>query len=201
MSAPPARSAPPAPIDLAAAGLEVTVYEVQVPEERIADLEAQALETQAATPQALAKALAAFGKTKILYKIDQTVNLYGEQIMLNTSEPMVTGSRTSGPGGIMNSIAYQQVGLLVSLSASTPKGSAHKLVAQVNFQLSALADSGVEISPQVKATSIRNVQLSHSETPRFGTPSVLLNVSAPRGGDKGPPVAYVIRYVFRELKR
>jgi len=50
-------------------------------------------------------------------------------------------------------ITYQQVGLLVSLSASTPKDSAHKLVAQVSFQLSALADSGVEISPQVKATA------------------------------------------------
>ena len=65
--------------------------------------------------------------------------------------------------------------------------------------MAALADSGVEIAPSVKAPRIRNLQLSHSETPRFGMPVVLLNVSASPGGDAAPPTAYVIRYVFREV--
>ena len=70
----------------------------------------------------------------------------------------------------------------------------------MNFELAALADSGVELSQGVKATSIRNMQLSHSETPRYGKSLVLLNVSAPQGNAQATPVAYVIRYILRETK-
>jgi len=190
------------PTEMAPARFEVTVYEVQVPENRLAELEAPALEAKATTAQDLAKALGEFGKTKVLYMIDQTVNLYGESIMLSTSEPMVTGTSRMGPGPAINSITYQQAGLVVNLAASPPPQDPPRkqLPVQVNFELSALADSGVEIGPEVKATRIRNMHLSHSETPRFGKPLVLLNVSAPAGADPAPPVAYVVRYVFRELK-
>jgi len=191
------------PIEIAPARFEATVYEVQVPEQRIADLDAQALEAKAPTAQDLAKALAEFGKVKVLYKIDQTVNLYGESIMLSTSEPMVTGTHGRESGPSMNSITYMEAGLIVNLSASAPPEDppGKELCVQANFELSALADSAVEIAPQVKATSIRKMDLRHSETPRFGKPLVLLNVSAPGGGDQAQPVAYVIRYVFSEIKR
>jgi hypothetical protein len=193
--------APRPPTDVAPARFEATVYEVQVPENRIADLDARALEAKAATSETLAKALADLGKTRVLNKIDQTVNLYGESIMLGTSEPMVTNTRMTASGQSLNSVTYQQVGLIVNFAASAPpKGSPRKgLDVQVNFQMSALADSGVEISPKVKASSIRTMHLNHSETPRFGKPVVLLSVSAP-SGDKVPPVAYVVRYVFSETK-
>jgi hypothetical protein len=101
--------------------------------------------------------------------------------------------RESGPS--MNSITYMEAGLIVNLSASAPPEDppGKGLCVQANFELSALADSAVEIAPQVRATSIRKMNLRHSETPRFGKPLVLLNVSAPGGGDKAQPVAYVIR--------
>jgi multidrug efflux pump subunit AcrA (membrane-fusion protein) len=57
-----------------------SVYEVQVPENRVADLDARSLESKAATAQSLAKALAEIGQTKVLCKVDQTVNLFGESI-------------------------------------------------------------------------------------------------------------------------
>jgi len=190
------------PTAVAPAHFEVTVYEVLVPEARIAELEALALEAKAATAQELAKALGEFGQTKVLYRIDQTVNLYGENITLGSNEPMVTGVRRQEPGSTINTITYQHVGLIVSLAANPPVPDAPRkeLNVQVNLELAALADSGIEIAPQVKASRIRNLQLSHSETPRFGRPWVLLNVSAPPAGDKTPPVAYVVRYVFREVK-
>jgi hypothetical protein len=198
----PMMPAPRPPTDVAPARFEAAVYEVQVAENRIVDLEAEALETKAVTLQDLAKALQDFGKTKLLYKIDQTVNLYGENIMLGTREPMVTGTRKTDTGGAINTITYQEVGLIVNLSANPPPPESPRkgLHVQVHFQLSAIAASSVEIAPEVKASSIRNLQLSHSETPRFGKPLVLLNVASPTGGDKAPPVAYVVRYVFRELK-
>ncbi len=190
------------PAEVAPARFEVAVYEVQVPEGRVADLEAQRLEAKAATPQELAGALQEFGKTRVLYKIDQTVNLYGESIVLTSNEPMVTGSRQMDSGSAINTITYQQVGLTVNLSASPPPPESPRkgLDVQVNVELSTLADSGVEIAPKVRASSIRTMQLSHSETPRFGKPLVLLNVSASGGGEKVQPVAHVVRYVFREIK-
>lgn len=192
--------APPPPTEIAPARFEATVYEVQIPGDRIADLEAPTLEAKASTVQGLGKALQSFGSPKVLYKIDQVVNLYAESITLGTSEPMVTGSRRMDSGSAINSITYQQVGLIVNLSASSPPKDppGKDLAVQVKFELSALAESGVELAPQVRANSIRSVQLSHSETPRFGNPVVLLNVCALSGSDQA--VAYVIRYRFSESK-
>jgi hypothetical protein len=107
------RPAPPAPVDIAPARFEAVVYEVEVPENRIADLDAQALEAKAATVRDLATALETFGRAKILYKIDQTANLYGETITLTTTEPMITATRQMDAGGSIN----QQVGLIVNLLA------------------------------------------------------------------------------------
>ena len=195
-------SAMPPPTEVAPARFEATVFEVQIPENRIADLDAQALENKAGTGQSLAKALADFGPTKALYKVDQTVNLFGESITLGTSQPMVTGTRMTESGQTINSITYQQVGLVINLSANPAPPDATKKIpdTQVDFHLAVLTDSGVELAPKVKASSTRNVELSHSETPKFGRACVLLNVSAATGSAATPATAYVVRYVFSETK-
>ncbi len=201
LSRPPMAARPPA--EVAPARFEATVFEVEVPEARIVELDAKALEAKAATAQDLAKALAEFGKTKVLHKIDQTVNLYGESILLGTHEPMITGTRQMESGRGFNSVTYQEVGLVVNFAASPPPPESPRkdLNVQVNFNLSTMADSGVELSPGLKASSIRSVQFSQTGTPRFGRPSVLLNVSAASGGDnKALPTAYVVRYVLNEAK-
>jgi hypothetical protein len=191
-----------APTDVAPARFEATVYEVQVPENLIAGLDAQELEAKAATAQDLAKALAEFGKTRALYKIDQTVNLYDEKVNLGTQEPTVTSTRMTETGSAINTVMYQRVGLIVGIAGNPPpKDSKRKgLDVCITFELSALADSGVELSPKVKAAVTRSMHLSHGETPRFGRPRVMLNVSGPGGGEKAQPVAYVIRYMFSEIK-
>jgi hypothetical protein len=192
----------PPPTNIAPARLEVTIYEVQVPEDRTADLYTLSLEPRAATAQSLAQALAEFGKTKVLYRIDQSVNLYSESISLVTSEPMVTGTRISSTGTALNTVTYQNVGLVVNISASAPqKDSPRKgLATQVSFTLAAIVDNDVIIAPNVKASSIRKVQINHSELPRFGKPVVQLNVSAPAGDDSTFSTAYVVRYVFNSLQ-
>lgn len=190
------------PSEVAPARFEAAVYEVRVPEARLAELEAPALEARAATVPDLAKALGEFGETRLLYKLDQTVNLYGESIVMGSQEPMVTGSRRMDSGPAINTVTYQEVGLIVKLAADPPAPDAPRKepAVQVNFELSAMTDSGVEIAPSVKAQRIRNLQLSHSETPRFGRPMVLLHVAAAPGNAEAPPTAYVIRYVFREVR-
>lgn len=188
------------PTAVVPARFEATVYELQLPNARVADFEAPAIAARAATGAELLQALAEFGETKVLYKIDQTVNLYGESITMGSREPMVTGSRQTGAGGAINSVTYQEVGLIVNLAAnpSVSEAPSTSFPVQVSFELSALADTGIEIAPSVRAARIRNLQLSHSETPRYGTPVVLLNASATPGTDQAPLTANIVRYVFHE---
>ena len=192
----------PPPTNVAPARFEATVYELEIPENRIADLDAAKLESSAATPQSLTGALRAFGTPKVLYKVDQTVNLYGENITLGTQEPTVSGTSMNARGMRVNSIMFQNVGLVTRIAAAVPliAGRIADLKVQLNFQLSVIAPSNVELSDGVPATSVRTVALSQSGTPKFGTPSVLVTVSAAAAGEKSPPVAYIIRYQFTQPK-
>jgi hypothetical protein len=195
---PPPTPATP-PTNVAAARFEATVYELEIPENRIADLDADHLEGSAATPQALATALGAFGTPKILYKVDQIVNLYGENISLGTQVPLITGALDDGSGKPHNLISYTSVGLVTRISAA-PSNAIKPPVphVQLNFLLSVLADSDVPISDTVNGKNIRSVQLSQSGTPTFGKPTVLVTVNAADANAKTRPVAYIVRYLFTQ---
>jgi beta-lactamase regulating signal transducer with metallopeptidase domain len=195
---PPPTPATP-PTNVAAARFEATVYELEIPENRIADLDADRLEGSAATPQALATALGAFGTPKILYKVDQIVNLYGENISLGTQVPLITGALDDGSGKPHNLISYTSVGLVTRISAA-PSNAIKPPVphVQLNFILSVLADSDVPISDTVNGKNIRSVQLSQSGTPTFGKPTVLVTVNAADANAKTRPVAYIVRYLFTQ---
>ena len=194
--------ASPPPTNVAPARFEATVYELEVPENRIADLDAAKLESTAATPQALAAALGAFGTPKILYKVDQTVNLYGENITLGTQEPMITGTSQRANGGPVNTISYTSMGLITRISAPAPPDNSKRgdPNVQLNFILSVMAESGVAISDNAIANRIHTIQLSQSGTPKFGKPSVLVTVNAASPGEKSRPVAYIVRYLFTQPK-
>ena len=192
---------PRPPSEVAPARFEATVFEVQISNESIHNINVPSLEAKAGTPQALNKALDEYGKAKVLYKIDQVVNLFGENITLGTQEPVIANSRANISGGVINSVTYQQVGLIISISANRiPKKSDDTdLCMQMNLELSAPFESSIEISPQMKATSTRNISLSHSEIPQYGKPLVLLNICVP-GSEKESPVAYVVRYIFSKTR-
>jgi hypothetical protein len=189
--------------NVAPAQFEATVYEVLVPGNRIADLDAVTLESSAATSRALATALEAFGPTKILYKVDQPVNLYGENIKVGSNEPLVTSTSYSGRSGTpINSYSYTSIGLIADISSpQSPKDpNRAEPNVQVRFQLSTMSSSGVEITQGNEARRIYTVNLSQSGTPKLGKPCVLVTVSAASADEKHPPVAYIIRYRFSEAK-
>lgn len=200
MATPPPSAVVNLPGEIAPARFEVAVYEVRLPEARVTQIEAPALEAKAATVESLAKALAEFGDTHLLYKIDQSVNLHGETIRMGTQKPVITGTRMVPSGGAINSVTYQEVGLIVKLAAAlpAPESARGNLVVQLDFELSVPAESGVEIAPSVSASETRQLQLSHGAAPRNGRPVVLLSVNAGTGDKEVLPTAYVIRYVFHE---
>ena len=191
-----------APTDILPARFEATVYEVQVPADRAGKLDSAALAAKAADPDGLRAALAEFGPTKVLYRVDQPVNLYSERIMIGSTEPMVTATRKTDTGQSINTVQYQNVGLTIAISGSQPpKESGRKgLDVQMMIQLAALSDSAVEIGTGVKASVIRTISIDHGEPVQYGRPLVMLNVTYPAKDEKGNAHAYVIRYVFNEMK-
>lgn len=190
------------PTSFAPAHFDATVYEIKIPESRISDLDALTLERAAVTPQNLELVLKRFGTPRIMYKVDQPVNLYGEDILLGSEEPMVTGTS----GGI-NSFTYQNIGLHTQIWASSADATTGAVAdpapvpdVQLRFQLSVISDSGVPISDNVNASRIRTINLTQSGAPKFGQPCVLVTVSAAGSNEKSEPVAYIVRYMFTQAK-
>jgi type II secretory pathway component GspD/PulD (secretin) len=128
--------------------------------------------------------------------------LFSENIMIGSREPVVTATRKTTTGQSINTVQYQQVGLIVGISASQPpKDSGRKaLDVQVRTEVSSLGEGGPEIAPGVKGVRTRSVSINHTATLQYGRPLVMLNVTYPTGDEKGSATAFVMRTVFSEVK-
>ncbi len=186
----------------APARFEATVYQVEASKDRLGDLDAQRLEARAATAQDLEKALAGLGPTKVLYKVDQQVNLRGDTINVGERTPFVTNSQMGADGQVTKTISYQQTGMILkieadaSAAASDGKGPPVRLRAE----LATLGKSGVEISHGVNAVVINNISNASGGPFRYGRPVVAIAWSNTSPGDTATPAAFVMRYVFSEVK-
>lgn len=189
---------PQPPTEMLAANFQATFYEVQAAADRVGALDAKALARQAATPEALLKVLAETGNARILYRIDQPVNVYSERITVGSREPVVVGTRKTNTGQAINMISYQNVGVIVRLSAQKPLSEADHPEPNVSMsvELAALAHSDIEMAPGQKAVTTRTVSIEHSEPLEFGRPLVMLAVSSASSAEQTTPTVYVIRYFF-----
>ena len=193
------------------AQFQATVYEVRASADRLGSLDAKALNRQAATPEALLSALAQTCKTRLLYRIEQPVNVFSTMITIGSSEPVIVGARTTVTGDAVNSISYQSVGVIVRLSAQAPpkdeSGAAPTVTTAI--KLSVLGSGEKEIASGQKESAIRVMSLEQSESLELDQPRVLLTISSNalgafrRSADGGgraeapiTPAAYVIRYKF-----
>jgi hypothetical protein len=180
------------------AQFQATVYEVQLPTNYSGKLEAPALASKAGTAEDLLKALGKAGTARILYRIDQPVNVYSERITLGSREPVVTGARMTATGTTMKTVQYQNVGVIIHLKAQPPATTETKRKepdVEMNIELSALAPGDIEIAPSVKAPITRTIAIEHREPLKFGKPQVMLSIDTSKEG--AVPTAYVIRYLFR----
>ena len=115
---------------------------------------------------------------------------------------MVTGSRRSSTGEAINSVRYQNVGVVVRLSAQArpQEAGADKLTVNMSVQLATIAPSDTEIAPGVKATSMRSIAVDHSEPLEYDRPLVMLAVSSSSAAEQTTPAVYVVRYMFSRAK-
>jgi len=184
----------PAPValrDLRSARFQATVYEVRLPGDRITGLDAKAL----AAAGDLRKTLEGLGVTKALYQIDQNVDLAESRITIGKDEPMVTATRKTQTGQVINAVRYQSVGAVFQISV---KPTAQGLHATVAVEVAALTESPSRIMENVPAMTIRNTTMGHDGPVELGRPVVMLSADASSRDADGNAIACVCRVVFSE---
>ena len=199
----PQRAATPAPeggqTGQPAVRFQATVYEVRVPPARLGELDAKALSAQGPTATGLEKALAAIGPTKPLYQVDQPVNPVKDMITVGTRTPMVTGSRMAESGGRINTVQYQQVGVIFKFGGSPGAVLRGRILdVKLGIEISAVTGSNVEIGTGVKAVNIRSYSLTYTGPVELGHPFVCISVDATSRDEDGSAVAYICRAVLSE---
>lgn len=187
-----------APPRVLPAHFQATIYEVEAVAEKLNSVEGKALAKRAASAESLLGELSGIGKARVLYRFDQPVNLFDETLRLGSSEPVVTGSRTSAGGRAINQIQYQQVGAVIRISGWLPPKEAKRKGpdVRVSAELALQVPSDVETVPGTKVTSVRNLSFQNTGEPEYGKPQVMLAVSSTSTDKEQSPVMYVFRYVI-----
>jgi len=188
--APRARLAAP---DETSARFQATIYEVQLPAEGLGGLNADALVPKAETPDVLEKILADLGDTHVAYAVDQTVSLNEDRIRVSKREPFVTNTRMTQGRAKVNTIQYEDVGVIFQFVGQRTGAD---LDVKVDIDMSVLAEVSVEVAEGVSAKAVRTVALGRSGPVYFGRPEVLVAVDASTRTAKAGAVAYVCRLVF-----
>lgn len=175
--------------------LRVTAYEFQGA--RADALDPDALAHMATTPLSLLKALGDAGDARILYQIDQEVNVLSEQILIGSAEPVkMAHGETSDPS--VNTVTYVNVGLVLHLSGR-PAEKGSKPDVTVEAKLSRVRQSN--IAPKSKFTALNAFQFNQTKPLEFGHPRVMLGSNSNPATAEDHPSKCVIRYVFEELPK
>ncbi len=186
----------PAPIG-ATADFQAMIYQLMMPAARLGDLNADALADQTAGPADFARSLARFGSAKVLYRVDQAVNLSDDRITIGTRVPIVTAARVASGGERTSTITYQDVGAIFRISAGPADGQSDSRRVKLTVELSVIDPGEVEISPSVKAPVYRKATLAHDGALRSGRAIVMISADA-TGGSAGESVVFICRAVFGE---
>ena len=116
-----------------------------------------------------------------------------------TDDPRPPG--VPSPRGIsrINTVQYENTGMIFEL-AIEPKGGGPKgvLHTRMSLELSALADSSVEIAGDVKAIAIRQVEMNQTGEMRIGQPIITIHVDGASPEKGAAATAYVCRVLLSE---
>jgi hypothetical protein len=179
------------------ARFRATIYEVRPRADWLGHLSADALAGSADSLDGLEKALADLGDTQVAYAIDQTIRLTEDRIHLGKRQPFVTNTRRTDGRGRINTIQYEDVGVIFVISGQrTDAGPDVK----VDIEMSTMTEAGTEVAEGVSAMAVRQVVFGRSGPVRFGRPEVLVAADASAQNVEAGPVTYVCRVVFDRLK-
>ena len=177
--------------------LEATVYRLGLPAADVVGIDTTAL-AQAATLAEFDKMMRALGDTRILYHVDQTVNLRERpQIKMVADQPYVSGTTTTETGIVSKRINRTDVGMEIKLMGDWVPGSAAQRVhLSLSVSLSKVEDSAVKVTPEITSPVFREVRQNHGGPVDFDRAAVLFNLDGSSTDESGNAVAVVTRVVL-----
>ena len=179
------------------AQFQATVYEVEAATNRLPALDTSAL-ARAATPDLVLAALRDAGNPRVLYLIDQPVNVFSDQVLIRTNKEVVMGTRVGSDGQPINSYTSHNMGVSVRLSAKAPPKSAKREGPDVtvSFNVSAEGPGTTEIGLGQMVQSFPMISQEHNEPLDLGRPRLMLAMGSPSAVEQAKPFVYVVRYQF-----
>ncbi|HPF38225.1 MAG TPA: secretin N-terminal domain-containing protein [Phycisphaerae bacterium] len=173
--------------------MELMIYEVALPRERLADVNAKLLTAQAETPQSFESALGKLGGVSLVYRSDQLLHTErrSQTTRIGSNSPYVRGVNVSKDGTRSSSVSYEDLGFIVK--ASGHSDSATQGDATVEIEFKGVTNSSIAIGDGVMAPVMRTFNQNFRGAFKSGEPIVLLLIDAQAGAD---PVAYVTRIQF-----
>lgn len=169
--------------------LEVTVYEVHVPAERLGDISVSTLAPAANAAAAFEQALGDIGEATPIYRIDQSVRLDGDRIVIGASVPRVASLQPGRDGSRTMTLSYQEYGVMLHVTGAHDGSST-----SLSLELAARTDSGVTAGPMTTPV-VRAVTMGHHGPIQPGQPIVIVSADAAAPAADGRAVAYAARIV------
>jgi hypothetical protein len=183
----------PVPAEGLVVPLDVKVYELLLPPQKVDDLDAAKLTAAAADPAAFEKALAALGKAKLLYRLGQSVKLSGDRLMVGDSVPIAAGTETTTSGNSKTRVQHMSVGVILKISGRPETDGGIR--ADMDVELSAQTTSTVSIAPKMPAPVMHKQNMARKGHVAPDQPVVFLAADASTPEIDGQAVAYVVRMV------
>jgi hypothetical protein len=173
----------------------VSVYRISVPSNRAASLRPSEL-SEASDDAALTSKLEKLGTSKLLYVMDQGVDLGKSPTMsIASSCPFSAGSVAGKDGQRMMNVSYQDVGCIVNMEGEWPADTPEAGEANIEVEISHVADTDLQIAPDARASKRSKVRQHFAGPFESSRPIILLSLEA--GAEKDTTTAYVTRIELR----
>jgi hypothetical protein len=180
-----------------AARFEAAVYRLALSAEQVVQIDAAAL-AQAATLAEFDAAVRAFGDARVMYRVDQTINIgQSPRIRIVADQPYVTGTVAAQDGRPRRTITRHDVGAeFRAFGAWVPGRAGECMHFTLDVEVSMLEESALEIGTDLAAQTFRKNHQRYGGPAELGQPLVLLNLDGACTDKSGQAVALLTRVVL-----
>ena len=182
--------------DFSSVRFQAVLCQVRLPPERVVEIDPDRL--AAGGVKGFVAKLSAIGTSRVLYRLDQTVDLHTtSRIRTGSRVPFVTNARMTQTGRTVRAIEYVRAGVNCRITPKPVKDTDPPCMqAKVEIDLTTAADSRVSVSEKVKAVAMHSVTLLHAGPVALGRPFVMVATGPAGQGKDAEAVAFVCRAVF-----
>ncbi len=169
---------------------DATIYDIRVPVEQVGRIDIKSLSQTAASAPEFEKAMAAIGTMRPLYRVNQSVSLRGDSILIGIQQPYVTNSQVTRTGTMLNSVTYTSTGASFSISGKVSSPPAIDL--DLAISLAMLMQRSAPVNGTFNDPVLAD-NLSHIGPITPAQPFVIASINAANTDTEGKVIAHIAR--------